>query len=147
MVLIKCLMKLSRVMSVFKKNSLALEENHTSGQWIQRVQDLQREAERRVPDVMVIIGMAQHNHISRNANSILLGECALRLLWLYQKLFPRLFSEVKFDTGKLLENALEPIQNTTLGHHSSLYQLHILRFLLDDDQFSGTTKMGKRFLK
>lgn len=144
--LTKCLIKLRRVISVFQENSIMLEENQTTGQWVRRARDLQKEVERRLPDVMVIIGTVQQSQKTNNPSSVLLRECALRLLGLYQTLFPRLVSEVKFDTGKLLENALESSQDSTSSRHNILQQLHVLRFLTNNDQFSGMSKMGKDVL-
>ncbi|GJJ15662.1 hypothetical protein Clacol_009940 [Clathrus columnatus] len=141
--LTKCLIKLDTVLSIFKDNSLKLEEDDASGKWLRRAQEVQKEAERRVPDVMVIIGIIQRTQALNNPSATLLSECVLRLLWLYQKLFPRSLLEIKFDTGKLLETVVEPLRAAAPGRRNNiLHQLHILRFLTDNDQFSGLNKMG-----
>jgi nucleolar pre-ribosomal-associated protein 1 len=150
------------VLSAFREAAQKLEEDGDSGQWSKRSRDLEREVEKRVPDFMVIIAMAQQKQLlvpteQGKAKAALLTESVLRLLWLYHKLFPRLIAEVRFDVGKLLMSVVDPAIEATqdvgfdtdrLSTEESqsgldvLRQLHVLRLLRESDQFVWSSKIG-----
>jgi len=84
--------------------------------WSIRRRELEMEARRRVPEVLVIIAFAQKSATLARlpqdseddpdpilvAKSSILTESALRLFRLYHKNLPTLSNEARFDVGKLL---------------------------------------------
>ncbi|KAF8519438.1 ribosome 60S biogenesis N-terminal-domain-containing protein [Gautieria morchelliformis] len=160
LVLSKCLTKLDNVLRILCETARKLEEDNDTGQWLKRFRELEVEVERRVPDFMVIVAMVQQKHAMPSREQYqpqtsLLTESALRLLWLYHKLFPRLVSEVRFDVGKLLLGVFDfthgladssdmntdsfLMQNSQNGL-DVLRQLHVVRLLKESDQFAWSTK-------
>jgi len=139
-----------------------LEEEEENGQWLRRIHELEIEAEKRVPEFTVIVGMVQQKatgpaNEGQTIKMALLSEAGLRLLWFYHKLFPRVVSGIKFDAGKLLLNAFNPSVNSTAGEEvlgtaevaslqesstgmDVLRQLHVLRLLKESDQFGWLNK-------
>lgn len=162
--LLKCLLKLNNTLGTFHETARKLEEVRETGQWSKRSRELTLEVEKRVPDFMVIMAMVQQKHgmgsrEPSNLQAALLAESALRLLWLYHKLFPRLASEVRFDVGKLLLGVFDPVithgptdsgdmdTDDYLNQASQdgldvLRQLHVLRLLKESDQFVWSNKSG-----
>ncbi|KAF8590297.1 hypothetical protein K439DRAFT_1512242, partial [Ramaria rubella] len=158
-VLSKCLAKLLCVLDFFHSTADSLEEDHETGQWLKRSRDLKTEVERRVPDFMVIVAMVQQKHAKvvgeqNTTKAALLTESALRLLWFYHKLFPRLVAEVRFDVGKLLSvvdsmidltgsdkiDTDNPLDHGATNGLGVLRQLHVLRLLKESDQFAWSSK-------
>ena len=161
LMLSKCLIKLDNVLCTFREASRKLEEDGETGQWSNRSRELGVELEKRVPDFMVIVGMVQQKHFlgpgEQYPQTGLLTEAALRLLWLYHKLFPRLVAEIRFDVGKLLLGVFVPKVGSTdsrdmdtdgfLIHQSQnglhvLRQLHVIHLLIESDQFAWSSKAG-----
>ena len=82
--------------------------------WSRSRYELEMEARRRVPDVLVVIAFAQKSATLARvaddeepdppavARSAMLTESALRLLGLYHHTLPSITQEMKFDVGKLL---------------------------------------------
>ncbi|KIJ29718.1 hypothetical protein M422DRAFT_268847, partial [Sphaerobolus stellatus SS14] len=158
----KCLAKLDCILSISRETASKLEEDEENGQWLKRIRELEAEAEKRVPEFTVIVGMVQQKpagptNESQAIKMALLTEAGLRLLWFYHKLFPRLVSSVKFDAGKLLLNVFDPSVSlsedesmdvdkdaNTLQENSNgmdvLRQLHVLRLLKESDQFGWLNK-------
>ncbi|TFK24236.1 hypothetical protein FA15DRAFT_423825 [Coprinopsis marcescibilis] len=123
--LLKCLDKLARVKQAFEKVASALGESPTEGQWTRRLKEVMKEVRRRLPEFQVVIAFCSVNlrafmpqtdqqdaknnpdsnptssasHVKRKA---LLAECAMRLLWMYQKCLPEVVDEARFDVGKIL---------------------------------------------
>jgi nucleolar pre-ribosomal-associated protein 1 len=86
----------------------------TENVWSRARRELEMEARRRVPDVLVVISFAQKaaqlapaepetdEEKSLVAKSSLLTESALRLFGLYYRTLPSIAGEAKFDIGRLL---------------------------------------------
>lgn len=150
--LAKCLKKLDKILQTFCETARKLEEDDEAGQWSKCSRELVSEVEKRVPDFMVVVAMAQQKYTPHSA---LLTEIALRLLWLYHRLLPRLVSEVRFDVGKLLLGVFDPTfgstDNSDVGANNIqksqsgldvVRQLHVLRLLKESDQFPWSSKSG-----
>jgi nucleolar pre-ribosomal-associated protein 1 len=163
LVLSKCLTKLDNVLHTLCETARKLEEDSDTGQWLKRSRELGVEVERRVPDFMVVVAMVQQKHATASGEQYqpqtsLLTESALRLLWLYHKLFPRLVSEVRFDVGKLLlgvfdfthgladssdMNTDSFLMQKSQNGLDVLRQLHVVRLLKESDQFAWSTKSSE----
>ncbi|KAF8505077.1 ribosome 60S biogenesis N-terminal-domain-containing protein, partial [Hysterangium stoloniferum] len=157
----KCLVKFNQVLRVFHDTADKLQEDREAGLWSKRTREVETEIEKRVPDFMVIIAMVQQKQPQSGepnpVKAALISESALRLLWLYHKLFPRLVAEVKFEIGKLLLNVFDPSADATDEENKEidgmlreenhngidvLRQLHVLHLLKESDQFSWLNKSG-----
>ncbi|EIN04336.1 hypothetical protein PUNSTDRAFT_146557, partial [Punctularia strigosozonata HHB-11173 SS5] len=145
-----------------------------SGQWSRRRQEVEREVRKRVPEFQVIVAFAQKadrevphvpaqesaagvapatSHEPKSASSAragLLGESALRLLWLYHVCLPSLVAEGRFDVGKLLttvpaDHGREVGEEECPSYEqglSALRRLHALRLLRESEQFSWQSRSG-----
>ncbi|ORY24442.1 ribosome 60S biogenesis N-terminal-domain-containing protein, partial [Naematelia encephala] len=101
------------------ERELEAEPGPSSNVWARRRRELEMEARKRVPEVLVIIGFAQRSAtIARTlpdtddepdpavlARSQMLTESALRLFGLYHQNLPSIANEARFDVGKLLVSA------------------------------------------
>jgi nucleolar pre-ribosomal-associated protein 1 len=163
--LAKCLRKYGEILRAFEEIAKSLEEDD-EGQWKRRIQDIEKEARRRVPDFQVVVAFAQQkvsdisalqsgttlsgNLVYNPQRLALLSECALRLLWLYHGCLPSLVGEARFDVGKLLSNFLGTPKTTTVENEEGqntgglhiLRQLHVLRLLKESDQFIWSGRIG-----
>ncbi|KAG8735771.1 hypothetical protein FRC10_010167, partial [Ceratobasidium sp. 414] len=135
--LTQCLLKLSTVL-----------ESFPSG-WATRATEVVDAVRRRIPEVGVVVGVAQEavkalvegEGERTEARRDLLAEGALRLLWLYARVLPGAIAEVRFDVGKLL-------QETEVGEGEDgerngmrvMCQIHVLRVLGESDQFVWSAK-------
>ncbi|KAK7440039.1 hypothetical protein VKT23_017290 [Stygiomarasmius scandens] len=144
------------------------EDEGKEGQWRKRLRDIEREVRRRVPDFQVVVAFLhraedgqkgetgkekgkekEQMSVKPNASrKALLGEVAHRLLWLYQSCLPDTVAEARFDVGKLLgsievsKGLVEEMggsQQPSDRMHG-VKQLHILRLLGANDQFSWSAK-------
>lgn len=164
--LAKCLIKYQKVVQLFRTIADALEENEEDGQWSKRLRDLEREIRKRVPDFQVIVAFSQQKSAvtvvagdekpvpaPNETKLALLAESAQRLLWLYHRCLPELVSEARFDVGKLLLSFSDTAQLDSGGDEGEesrsaaarlhdVGQLHVLRLLKDNDQFSWSGKAG-----
>lgn len=182
--LTKCLMKYDQVLEWFKKVEAALEEDEGAGtgfgiddsavgggQWSRRRKEVEREIRKRVPEFQVVVAIGQHT-ATANATLItstttspkkspnetqnaLLAESSIRLLWLYNRCFPSLVAEARFDVGKLLHHLIpesksaedDSADDSVRGSSSiagvgTLRQLHVLRLLKESESFSWSGKTG-----
>lgn len=92
----------------------AAPSSSREGSWTKVHRELELEARRRVPEVIVVIGFAQQSaqiapaeaetdeEKALLAKSTMLTESALRLFGLYYRTLPSLSSEARFDVGRLL---------------------------------------------
>ncbi|PFH47812.1 hypothetical protein AMATHDRAFT_6373 [Amanita thiersii Skay4041] len=163
--LTNCLVKYDKVVQTFREIITALEEGQEEGQWSNRLQELEREIRRRVPDFQVVIAFSQHcvsqaEAAGGNAEKLadqasgqnpikfaILAESAQRLLWMYHRSLPALVFETRFDIGKLLQGFLrinaDDDKNEESGAVRRLDQvrrLHVLKLLKESDQFAWTGK-------
>ncbi|EAU82375.1 hypothetical protein CC1G_06685 [Coprinopsis cinerea okayama7 len=129
--LIKCLDKLARVKEAFEEVASALGEGEAEGQWTRRLKEVMREVRRRLPEFQVVVafcsahlrafapaestttnpsvvqassdsGTSSASSVSLIKKKALLAECAMRLLWMYQKCLPEVVEGARFDVGKIL---------------------------------------------
>ncbi|KAG2014276.1 hypothetical protein CC2G_011109 [Coprinopsis cinerea AmutBmut pab1-1] len=130
--LIKCLDKLARVKEAFEEVASALGEGEAEGQWTRRLKEVMREVRRRLPEFQVVVafcsahlrafapaesttttnpsaaqvssdtGASSASSVSLIKKKALLAECAMRLLWMYQKCLPEVVEGARFDVGKIL---------------------------------------------
>ncbi|KAH6873670.1 hypothetical protein BKA70DRAFT_1450134 [Coprinopsis sp. MPI-PUGE-AT-0042] len=123
--LIKCLDKLVNVKVAFEEVAAAVGEGgEAEGQWTRRLKEVMREARRRLPEFQVVVAFCSAHlrafHSNPQASSdvageasltsstslikkrALLAECAMRLLWMYQKCLPEVVEGARFDVGKIL---------------------------------------------
>lgn len=89
-------------------------DSSKEGPWSKARRELEFEARRRVPEVLVVITFAQQSaqlapaepetdeDKALSAKSTMLTESALRLFGLYYRTLPSLSGEAKFDVGRLL---------------------------------------------
>ncbi|KII96154.1 hypothetical protein PLICRDRAFT_151289 [Plicaturopsis crispa FD-325 SS-3] len=113
--LAKCLTKYGEVVRAFRHIANALEEDEIDGQWLRRLGEVEREVRKRIPDFQVVVAFSQQKStevpapgvLSNATRTLLLSECAQRLLWLYHRYLPLLVGEARFDVGKLLTNLLD----------------------------------------
>jgi nucleolar pre-ribosomal-associated protein 1 len=163
--LAKCLIKYENVVRIFQEVAQSLEEDEDDGQWCKRQKEVATEMRRRIPDFQVIVGFLQQRVSDGSTSdpkssqpkvnattSVLLGECAQRLLWLYHRCMPSMVAEARFDLGKLLPNFLvtqekaegENNEDTISDSPARLHvvrQLHVLRLLKESDQFVWSGKL------
>lgn len=115
--LARALQKLETVQELLLKvEAEAEKEPSGSGEnvWARYRRELELEARRRAPEVVIVIGFAQKaaqiapaepetdEEKSLHAKSSLLTESALRLFGLYYRTMPSIAAEAKFDIGRLL---------------------------------------------
>jgi nucleolar pre-ribosomal-associated protein 1 len=138
----------------------------SAGQWCRRRQELEMEVRKRLPDFQVVVAFSQkvekpHKNQAKSneetsstksqapiapVNMNLLGEAAQRVLWLYHHALPTLAGEARFDVGKLLGSVyvggnIREAEGSGNGVQT-LEKLHVLRLLLESEQFSWQTKSG-----
>ncbi|KAH7884073.1 ribosome 60S biogenesis N-terminal-domain-containing protein [Phlebopus sp. FC_14] len=162
LVLIKCLRKLAEVVRVFEAVEVALEESEDEGQWNRRRKEVEKEARKRVPEFQVIVAFSQQNMSAANTQNTtkhaLLSEASQRLLWLCQGCLPDVVAEARFEVGKLVLNLAEgsfaslSLAGEARGEEvgkdqrpsalQSVKQLHVLRLLIGNDQFTWAGKVA-----
>lgn len=152
----KCLAKFGLVIASMREAQEALEEDEEDGLWSSRRREAEREVLRRVPDHQVIVAFAQQKATEaeqkmqpptespNSTKSVLLAESAQRLLWLYQRHFPQLAGEARFDVSKSLAGVQErETERSMVTGFNTLRQLHTLRLLHENEEFHLTGKTGK----
>ena len=158
--LIKSLTKFREVAQVMETISTALEEDIETGQWSNRLKAVRQEIWRRIPDYRGIVNFSQQSQstagpplpakggekgktVERNSDTAdLLGDSALRLMWLYSSCLPDSVAEVRFDLGKLLAT-FEDADSDMRGGFKRLRLLHVLRLLKTDPEFLVSNKPGE----
>ncbi|KAG8718925.1 hypothetical protein FRC08_004054 [Ceratobasidium sp. 394] len=136
--LTRCLLKLSAVLESFPPG------------WAARAVQVVDAVKRRMPEVGVVVGVAQEavkalveggEGEGTEAKRVLLAEGALRLLLLYARVLPGAMAEVRFDVGKLLqETEVEGRENGGNNGMRVMCQIHVLRLLGESDQFVWSAK-------
>ncbi|KAJ2915963.1 hypothetical protein MD484_g4428, partial [Candolleomyces efflorescens] len=98
------------------------------GLWARRQKEVVKEVRRRVPEFQVVLAFCtahlktsttgtssaidqQEESEGEQIKKALMAECAMRLLWMYQKALPEVVEEARFDVGKVLVGF-----DVTLGH-------------------------------
>ncbi|KAJ2930741.1 hypothetical protein H1R20_g6371, partial [Candolleomyces eurysporus] len=89
------------------------------GLWARRQKEVVKEVRKRVPEFQVVLAFCtahlktstttttsadvqQEESEGEQIKKALLAECAMRLLWMYQKALPEVVEEARFDAGKVL---------------------------------------------
>ncbi|ORX35335.1 ribosome 60S biogenesis N-terminal-domain-containing protein [Kockovaella imperatae] len=111
----RSLQKLHSVQTLLQSIEADLEDPMSSDNaWARARYELEIEARKRVPDILVVVAFAQKSatlakvpddedpDAAAVARSAMLAESALRLLGLYHQTLPSITQEMKFDIGKLL---------------------------------------------
>ncbi|TDL17669.1 hypothetical protein BD410DRAFT_754176 [Rickenella mellea] len=159
--LTKCLCKFEEVVDRFRTIRNALEEDESNGQWAKRINEVEQEVRKRLPDFQVIVAFSQQKPTvlpessstpasisTQMAKTLLLSEVAQRLLWLYHRCVPTLVAEARFDAGKALQTFVDQLderaesgaETISVADLERLRQLHVLRMLRESDQFSWSGK-------
>jgi nucleolar pre-ribosomal-associated protein 1 len=115
--LARCLQKLSRTRDLLRSIEAEVTRGPGSSEenpWSVCIRQLEMEARRRVPELMVVIAFAQKSAIMGQvaedeevdealaSKSAMLTEAALRLFGLYHQAIPAVTRDTKFDVGRLL---------------------------------------------
>ncbi|KAJ2932530.1 hypothetical protein H1R20_g4543, partial [Candolleomyces eurysporus] len=89
------------------------------GLWARRQKEVVKEVRKRVPEFQVVLAFCtahlktstttatsadvqQEESEGEQIKKALMAECAMRLLWMYQKALPEVVEEARFDVGKVL---------------------------------------------
>ncbi|CUA66956.1 Protein furry homolog-like [Rhizoctonia solani] len=136
----QCLIKLSNVLEAFPP------------EWNDRAAELVDAVRKRVPELGVVVGLAQETTQSLQkrqdaidheleSRELLLAEGTLRLMWLYARVLPGTMAETRFDVGKLLhETEMDEVERGAVGGLRVMCQIHMLRLLGENDQFVWSAK-------
>ena len=113
--LARALQKLALVQQLLHQISAEVEDSAAGeNPWAKVSCELEMQARKRVPDVLVVVAFAQKSATLAKvaedeepdptlvAQSAMLTEIALRLLGLYHRNLPSIVNEMRFDIGKLL---------------------------------------------
>ncbi|QRW12827.1 nucleolar pre-ribosomal-associated protein 1 [Ceratobasidium sp. AG-Ba] len=131
--LTRCLLKLLATLDSFPP------------EWTTRAAEVTDAVRRRMPEVGVVVGIAQEavkalgqeGDRAQEIKHELLAEGALRLLWLYSLVLPGAMAEVRFDIGKLLQETELEVEKEGENRNGMrvMCQIHVLRLLGESDQF------------
>jgi nucleolar pre-ribosomal-associated protein 1 len=160
--LTRVLEKFERVLQALRRVETALLEDSGVGQWHLRIDDLEREVKRRVPNFEVIVAFSQQKsgvawapeHSKEySARRSMISEIGLKLMWLYHRSLPSIPAEARYDIGKLLfspagqqliagggDAERPPPQAPGLA---ILSQFHLLRLFHHSGQFAWWTIFGE----
>ena len=164
MCLARVLEKFENVLQALRRVETALLEDSGTGQWHLRINELEKEAKKRVPNFEVIVAFSQQKssaawalehskeHAARRS---VISEIGLRLMWLYHRSLPAIPAEARYDIGKLLFSPagqqliadggdVEGISSQAPGL-ATLSQLHLLRLFHHSGQFAWWTTFGEYF--
>ena len=115
--LARCLQKLAQTQALLRTIEAEVSRQPGSSDenpWSVAIRQLEHEARRRVPELMVVIAFAQKSAIlgqvaedeevdeALASKSAMLTEAALRLFGLYHQAIPAITRDTKFDLGRLL---------------------------------------------
>ena len=115
--LARCLQKLAQTQALLRTIEAEVSRQPGSSDenpWSVAIRQLEHEARRRVPELMVVIAFAQKSAIlgqvaedeevdeALASKSAMLTEAALRLFGLYHQAIPAITRDTKFDVGRLL---------------------------------------------
>ena len=152
--LCKCLTKFGEVVQALTEVRQILQEDD-SGLWSLRLQEVEKEVTRRVPEFQVVVAFTQQKSITHNETKTggteaarnstklaLLTESAQRLLWLYHRHLPQVVAEARFDATKLLLSVHNTGTGDFVGGIERLCQLHTLRLLNENEDVSILGKTG-----
>lgn len=162
MCLVRVLEKFERVLQALRRVETALLEDPGTGQWHLRINELEKEAKKRVPNFEVIVAFsqqkssaawAQEHSKEYRARRSMISEIGLKLMWLYHQSLPSIPAEARYDIGKLLfspagqqliadSGDVEDLSSQAPGL-VTLSQLHLLRLFHHSDQFAWWTTFGE----
>lgn len=154
--LTRCLLKLAQVIAAFPSEPA----------WASRAAEVVDVVRRRVPELGVVVGVAQEatkclgqvgkvreeggEMEGEDVRGLLVAEGALRLLWLYARVLPGAMAETRFDVGKLLQDTevdedegMDADKKHGIGLRV-MCQIHMLRLIGESDQFVWSAKPGPR---
>ena len=162
MCLARVLEKFEKVLQALRRVETALLEDSGTGQWHLRINELEKEAKKRVPNFEVIVAFSQQKSSTAwapehskeyGARKSMISEIGLRLMWLYHRSLPSIPAEARYDIGKLLFSPagqqliadggdVKDISSQAPGL-ATLSQLHLLRLFHHSGQFAWWTTFGE----
>ena len=165
MCLARVLEKFERVLQALRGVETALLEDSGMGQWHSRIDELEKEVKKRVPNFEVIVAFSQQKSSTvwaperskeYGARRGMISEIGLKLMWLYHRSLPCIPAEARYDIGKLLfsptgqqliadSGDAEDLSSQAPGF-ASLSQLHLLRLFHHSSQFAWWTTFGEYYL-
>lgn len=160
--LARVLEKFERVLQALKRVETTLLEDSGVGQWHLRIDELEKEVKKRVPNFEVVVAFSQQKsgvawapeHSKQyGTRRGMVSEIGLKLMWLYHQSLPSIPAEARYDIGKLLFSPAgqqliagggdaENLPSQAPGL-ATLSQLHLLRLFRHSGQFAWWTTFGE----